>query len=84
MFCPVPWFPRNIADLDEFANRICSYGSELDADHPVSGISFSVYISFIVIVIIDLLATDNCIQINASELHTNKCDSRNLQITASR
>ncbi|CAB4020918.1 phenylalanine hydroxylase [Paramuricea clavata] len=30
----VPWFPRNIADLDEFANRICSYGAELDADHP--------------------------------------------------
>ncbi|XP_046845151.1 protein henna-like [Xenia sp. Carnegie-2017] len=28
------WFPKNIADLDEFANRICSYGSELDADHP--------------------------------------------------
>ena len=32
----VPWFPKNIADLDEFANRICSYGAELDADHPVS------------------------------------------------
>lgn len=31
---PVPWFPKNVADLDEFANRICSYGAELDADHP--------------------------------------------------
>ena len=32
----VPWFPRNIRDLDRFANHILSYGSELDADHPVS------------------------------------------------
>jgi phenylalanine-4-hydroxylase len=30
----MPWFPRNIADLDRFANQILSYGSELDADHP--------------------------------------------------
>jgi len=34
--CAVPWFPRTIADLDRFANQILSYGSELDADHPVS------------------------------------------------
>ncbi|KAE9420929.1 hypothetical protein Angca_009577 [Angiostrongylus cantonensis] len=30
----VPWFPRRIADIDHFANRILSYGAELDADHP--------------------------------------------------
>ncbi|KIH62189.1 hypothetical protein ANCDUO_07531 [Ancylostoma duodenale] len=30
----VPWFPRRIADIDQFANRILSYGAELDADHP--------------------------------------------------
>lgn len=32
----VPWFPRRIKELDRFANQILSYGSELDADHPVS------------------------------------------------
>lgn len=31
----VPWFPRRIKDLDRFANQILSYGSELEADHPV-------------------------------------------------
>lgn len=30
----VPWFPIRIKDLDQFANQILSYGSELDADHP--------------------------------------------------
>ena len=36
-FCtfPVPWFPKNITELDRFADRVLSYGSELDADHPV-------------------------------------------------
>ncbi|XP_068611567.1 tyrosine hydroxylase 2 [Brachionichthys hirsutus] len=31
----VPWFPNDIQDLDRFANQILSYGSELDADHPM-------------------------------------------------
>jgi phenylalanine-4-hydroxylase len=30
----VPWFPRNIRELDRFANQILSYGAELDSDHP--------------------------------------------------
>ncbi|XP_066561584.1 phenylalanine-4-hydroxylase isoform X1 [Amia ocellicauda] len=30
----VPWFPKDIQDLDRFANQILSYGAELDADHP--------------------------------------------------
>ena len=30
----IPWFPRQIKDLDQFANQILSYGSELDSDHP--------------------------------------------------
>ncbi|CAJ0959727.1 unnamed protein product, partial [Mesorhabditis belari] len=30
----VPWYPKKIQDLDQFANRILSYGAELDCDHP--------------------------------------------------
>lgn len=30
----IPWFPKSIKELDHFANRILSYGAELDADHP--------------------------------------------------
>ncbi|KAI6238449.1 Phe-4-monooxygenase [Aphelenchoides fujianensis] len=30
----VPWFPVRIKDIDQFANRVLSYGAELDADHP--------------------------------------------------
>uniref|UniRef100_A0A3Q1M4Y8 phenylalanine 4-monooxygenase n=1 Tax=Bos taurus TaxID=9913 RepID=A0A3Q1M4Y8_BOVIN len=34
-FCvAVPWFPRTIQELDNFANQVLSYGAELDADHP--------------------------------------------------
>uniref|UniRef100_A0A7E4VY61 phenylalanine 4-monooxygenase n=1 Tax=Panagrellus redivivus TaxID=6233 RepID=A0A7E4VY61_PANRE len=30
----IPWFPMRINDIDQFANRVLSYGAELDADHP--------------------------------------------------
>ncbi|XP_050433165.1 protein henna isoform X2 [Adelges cooleyi] len=30
----IPWFPQRIRDLDKYANKILSYGSELKSDHP--------------------------------------------------
>ena len=36
----VPWFPRKISDLDEFANHILNCGSELEADHPVQFLNY--------------------------------------------
>ncbi|KAH7724739.1 phenylalanine hydroxylase [Aphelenchoides avenae] len=29
-----PWFPLKISEIDQFANRVLSYGAELDSDHP--------------------------------------------------
>lgn len=28
------WFPKHVAELDVYANKVLSYGAELDADHP--------------------------------------------------
>ena len=34
VYCLVPWFPRSIRELDKFANRVLSMGSDLSSDHP--------------------------------------------------
>ena len=31
----MPWFPRNISELDRNANKIQEAGAELKSDHPV-------------------------------------------------
>ena len=31
----VPWFPRHISELDKYANRILSFGADLNDGHPV-------------------------------------------------
>ena len=31
----VPWFPKNISELDRNANKILEAGGELKSDHPV-------------------------------------------------
>eukprot|EP01133_Synstelium_polycarpum_P014088 gene14088-16610_t len=30
----IPWFPRKLADLDLFANKVMEMGSDLSSDHP--------------------------------------------------
>ena len=31
----VPWFPKNISELDRNANKVLEAGGELKSDHPV-------------------------------------------------
>lgn len=44
----IPWFPRNIKEIDEFANHILSYGKDLDSDHPGKYVSIFVQLNSVI------------------------------------